>query len=552
MQRHPMIQSKYMVAHLLTSVKFIHFRHPNRRCIMTSQQPSSDILTDARRPGWFWMDDDIIDRYGRILGTTGIAVYAYLARRADPNGVSFPSYSTIARDLAISRKTAIIYIKKLQDLGLLVVQRRNGRRRSSNIYQLVNIRGRAPLPAAPAVSPPPDEQGAEADPEPITLPLAASTGEMSTPVQQLHQSPEARTGVTMTPVQEIHPSEPDFTGEMRLPVQSGDQGGELSTPGVVNSVHQGGVISSPEGNTHKETQKKETQMKEKEDLASRATRVAGPDDPSPLHSSQKNPSFGFLGLESRKAPETANPPVHDAGSIEDVAVFEHEVEAEQPDAFDKMLDALAQVTGKNLAFLRPQKREQFQIAAQKLLDYGFTPEDVRDFGQYWREGHPIGSNKLNAGRPHLSQVLEDLPASRDWNQQRRQEEAEKADEYIPTLIIHGDEPLEEILDAAPIIQSVPEAPQSAPKPSEAHAVWNRLREELRMRLFGNPALRALERARVLGLKDHRLTVLMPDDASADIWRKRMQIPLERAIIQAFTEPLSVLFLGPTEMAMFTQ
>ncbi len=293
-------------------------------------------------------------------------------------------------------------------------------------------------------------------------------------------------------------------------------------------------------------------MKEKEDLASRATRAVGPDDPPPLHSSQKNPSFGFLGLENRKAPEAANARANDAGSTEDAVAFEPEVEGEQPDALAEILDALAQVTGKNLAFLRPQKREQFEIAAQKLLDYEFTPEDVRDFGRYWREGHPIGSNKLNAGRPHLSQVLEDLPASRDWNQQRRQEEAEKAYEYVPELIIHGDEPLDEILAPAPIIQPVPQAPQPAPNSTEAHAVWNKLREELRMRLFGNPALRALERAQVLGLSNHRLTVLMPDDASADIWRVRMQGQVEWAVVRAFDEPLSVLFLGPTEMAMFTQ
>ena len=284
-------------------------------------------------------------------------------------------------------------------------------------------------------------------------------------------------------------------------------------------------------------------MKEKEDLASRATQAAGPDDPPSLHSSQKNPSFGFLALE-KQAPQKREP---------EPAAREPELDAptaEEDDALTAMLDALAQVTGKNLAFLRPQKREQFVVAAQKLLDYGFTSEDVRDFGRYWREGHPIGSNKLNAGRPHLSQVLEDLPASRDWNQQRRQEEAEKTYEYVPELIIHGDEPLDEILAPVPVIQPVPRAPQPEFEPSKAHAVWSKLREELRMRLFGNPALRALERARVLGLKDHRLTVLMPDDASADIWRKRMQIPLERAIIQAFDEPLSVLFLGPTEMAMF--
>lgn len=45
---------------------------------------------------------------------------------------------------------------------------------------------------------------------------------------------------------------------------------------------------------------------------------------------------------------------------------------------------------------------------------------------------------------------------------------------------------------------------------------------------------------------------MPDDASVDIWRLRMQMPVERAAMRAFDEPLSVLFLGPTEAAMFTQ
>ena len=311
---------------------------------------------------------------------------------------------------------------------------------------------------------------------------------------------------------------------------------------LVQELHPTGAADAPEGNTVKETQRKETHVKEKKTRPSRSTRAAGLGDPS-LHPTERNFSFGFLSLENPRQQQPEPTATAQKPNLEPQI-------PSKTDGLADMLNALAQVTGKNLDFLRPGKREEFQNAAQKLLDYDFSPEDVRDFGRYWREGHPIGSNKLNAGRPHLSQVLEDLPASRDWNQQRRQEEAEKADEYVPTLIIHGDEPLDESLDPAPVIQPVPQAPQPAFEHTEAHAVWNKLREELRMRLFGNPALRALERARVLGLNDHRLTVLMPDDASADIWRKRMQIPLERAVIQAFDEPLSVLFLGPTEMAMF--
>jgi len=294
-------------------------------------------------------------------------------------------------------------------------------------------------------------------------------------------------------------------------------------------------------------------MKEKEDLASRATRAAVPNDPS-LHSSQEDISFGFLGLESRKAPAAAKPRTngHDGYASMATSAPKPEVDEEQPDALAEMLDALAQVTGKNLAFLRPQKQEQFQVAAQKLLDYDFTPEDVRDFGRYWREGHPIGSNKRNAGRPHLSQVLEDLPASRDWNQRRREEEAEEDEFDLPPLIVHGDEPVEDISISAPSIQPVPVQPQPKSTDSEAQQVWSQLREQLRLSLVGNPALRALDRAKPLGLNNHRLTVLMPDDASADVWRTRMQLPLERAVIRAFDEPLSVLFLGPTEAAMFAQ
>jgi hypothetical protein len=73
-----------------------------------------------------------------------------------------------------------------------------------------------------------------------------------------------------------------------------------------------------------------------------------------------------------------------------------------------------------------------------------------------------------------------------------------------------------------------------------------------MSLYSHPALRVLDRARPLGLRNNRLTVLMPDDASADLWRHRLQIPVERAVVWAFDDALSVLFLGPTEAAMFAQ
>ncbi len=114
---------------------------------MSFSQPA--VLIDARRQGWFWLEDDVIDTYGRALGAIGVAIYAYLARRSDPRGVSFPSYGTIAHDLNLGRRTVINHIRKLEELGLIIVHRRNGQRRTSNIYQLVNVRGREPNPVPP-------------------------------------------------------------------------------------------------------------------------------------------------------------------------------------------------------------------------------------------------------------------------------------------------------------------------------------------------------------------------------------------------------------------
>ncbi len=496
----------------------------------------TDILIDARQQGWFWMEDAVIDTYGRSLGAIGVAIYAYLARRADANGVSFPSYGTIARDLNLGRRTVINHIAQLEKLGLIIVHRRRGQGRATNVYQLVNLRGREPDPAPPVAGAAPPAAGEAREPEPvIAIPLAAMaspTGAADARVSSDHPL----TGVTDAPVQEMHQSSALPTGVSGALVQEMHRGGVTDAPPPVQEMHPTGAAVAPEGNTTKDTQKKETQMKEKKTRPPRAREAVSPDDP-PLHSSQKKSSFGFLALEKHETPkpEPAAKPADDG-----------------PDALGEMLDALAQVTGKNVAFLRPVKREEFQTTAQKLLDYDFTPEDARQFGRYWQEAHPIGSNKRNAGRPHLSQVLEDLPASREWNRQRQQEEAD--DDDFPALIVYDGLETPAPQDAA-VMAPLP-APQPTPvqKPQpendEAQQVWGQLHTELRMSLPGHPLLRPLDRARPLGYRNGRLTLLMPDDAGADVWRLRMTMPVERAALRAFAEPVSVLFLGPTEATMF--
>lgn len=70
-----------------------------------SEEDKEIDASDGREAGWFWIEDDIIDVYGPELGTTGVAVYAKLARHANAHGVAFPSVSGIARSLRVKRET---------------------------------------------------------------------------------------------------------------------------------------------------------------------------------------------------------------------------------------------------------------------------------------------------------------------------------------------------------------------------------------------------------------------------------------------------------------
>ena len=83
----------------------------------------SPALHDARRTYHFWIDDTIIDLYGSLLGSYGIALYCYLARRAKASK-AFPSQRRISKDLGIGHRTVQRKLKLLQDLGLIEIEQR--------------------------------------------------------------------------------------------------------------------------------------------------------------------------------------------------------------------------------------------------------------------------------------------------------------------------------------------------------------------------------------------------------------------------------------------
>ena len=95
-------------------------------------------LRDNRKPGWFWIDNGLLDQHGAAIGPHGIAVYAALARFSDSNGECFPSTATIARVTGLSRATVSTTLAELCDekRQIVSVTRERGR---VNVYRLLPL-----------------------------------------------------------------------------------------------------------------------------------------------------------------------------------------------------------------------------------------------------------------------------------------------------------------------------------------------------------------------------------------------------------------------------
>lgn len=99
------------------------------------------VVKDRRRRGFYIIDNDIIDHYGTALKAHGIAVYSALARFANQDGECFPSQSTIADRLGMSRMQVSREIDKLKTLHLIEVKPQFGPHgeQRANIYILCDV-----------------------------------------------------------------------------------------------------------------------------------------------------------------------------------------------------------------------------------------------------------------------------------------------------------------------------------------------------------------------------------------------------------------------------
>lgn len=101
-------------------------------------------VRDNRQKEWFWIDNEFVDRYSRIVGPVATLVYIALSRHADQGTQScFPSMQTIGDEIGIkSRKTVAKGIKTLEQYGIIQVRENFGAGgvRHNNTYSLTNRR----------------------------------------------------------------------------------------------------------------------------------------------------------------------------------------------------------------------------------------------------------------------------------------------------------------------------------------------------------------------------------------------------------------------------
>ena len=97
-------------------------------------------IIDERRTNWFWIDNEVLDRFGPQIGAYGLAVYAALARFADGHTrVAFPAVLTIATQLGIHRTTVITAIKSLENTEPPLITVTFGGGRTANTYTLNDL-----------------------------------------------------------------------------------------------------------------------------------------------------------------------------------------------------------------------------------------------------------------------------------------------------------------------------------------------------------------------------------------------------------------------------
>lgn len=120
-----------------------------------------DLLKDARKKEWFWLENDLIDR--EDLSIYEKMIYIVLARYSNEESSCFPSYKTISEKAGCSIRQVSNILNELENKELIIRENRNHegkKEKNSNLYFLIsskakvqnevpNVRHEVPNPMAP-------------------------------------------------------------------------------------------------------------------------------------------------------------------------------------------------------------------------------------------------------------------------------------------------------------------------------------------------------------------------------------------------------------------
>ena len=121
----------------MTRKQFVKIREIRGR---ENQEGVMNQIIDERRTNWFWIDNEVVDRFGPQIGAYGLAVYAALARFADGHTrIAFPAIPTIATQLSVHRSTVVAAIKNLENTDPPLITVAAGGGRTANTYTLNDL-----------------------------------------------------------------------------------------------------------------------------------------------------------------------------------------------------------------------------------------------------------------------------------------------------------------------------------------------------------------------------------------------------------------------------
>jgi hypothetical protein len=147
-------------------------------------------------------DHDIINVHGPTIGAIGVGIYTALVRFANrKTGECWPSIGRLAQVLALARSTVKVYLRKLEEAGLIDIRERQDAAGdpTSNLYTLLDPSpaavakrlaarkaARAPEGGRPPADPPP------AATPPTGRPPAAPEPDLDPEPQEINQAEAAR------------------------------------------------------------------------------------------------------------------------------------------------------------------------------------------------------------------------------------------------------------------------------------------------------------------------------------------------------------------------